>query len=112
MSTRLEEIARRQAYILGVIRDLDRPVTVFEVAQHLGEPPSTIGNLVAALERRGLIVAFDLQAPRRGGRPARHWTVTGWQPKPLRMDRPAWLTNWRPRPDPAAAWMFGGLDAA
>jgi predicted ArsR family transcriptional regulator len=112
MSTRLEEIARRQAYILEVIRDLDRPVTVFEVAQHLGEPATTIGNLVAALARRGLIVVDHVAPPGRGGRPAAHWTVVGWQPKPMRPERPTWLTHWKPRPDPAAAWMFGACDAA
>lgn len=100
---RLEQFARRQAEVLETIRELDRPVSVFEIAQHRGEPPTTVGNLVNALARRGAIVVVYVEPPRRGGRPGRFWAPKGWEPRPPKGD---WRDDWHPRPDQAAAWMF------
>ena len=90
----------RDLEVLAAIKKADRPITVFELAGIMGERPTTIGNVVKRLTVRDAVPVDHIAPPGRGGRPAAHYLATGWR------------ATWKPRPDVAAAWMFGGSHAA
>ena len=94
------KLGAHQKAALDCIAQAGRPVSVGEVAEAIGVHRNSAGNLLKKLEDKGLIRVAHVAAAAATGRPAAHFVVEDWS------------KCFTPRPDPAAAWMFGGRDAA
>ena len=94
------KLGPHQQAVLDAIAQAGRPVSVGEVAAAVGVHRNSAGNLLKKLEDKGLIRVAHVTSSAATGRPAAHFILEDWS------------SCFRPRPDPAAAWMFGGRDAA
>ena len=94
------KLGPHQQAVLEVIAQAGRPVSVGDVAEAIGVHRNSAGNLLKKLEDKGLIRVAHVAPTATTGRPAAHFIVEDWS------------GCFKPRPDPAAAWMFGASDAA